>query len=90
MDRDEVDKATEMLKRYDRSGRQAVSLSAHLNSTFDFSKDREQFEMLKINGEYHKMYKAFVCPVASCNIRFVMQYQLQEHLEDHETKKRAE
>ncbi|CAD8191066.1 unnamed protein product [Paramecium octaurelia] len=83
MDKSEVQTANTQLKKIDKSGRDAVLLSAAINTVQQDSK-REDYQIELINGQYVKIPKPYSCGFSNCQMRFVTTDELTKHLREHD------
>ncbi|CAD8114103.1 unnamed protein product [Paramecium sonneborni] len=83
MDKNEVQNANTLLKKIDKSGRDAILLSAAINTVQQDNK-REEYQVELINGQYVKIAKPYSCGFSNCQMRFVTTEELTKHLREHD------
>ncbi|CAD8071235.1 unnamed protein product [Paramecium sonneborni] len=83
MDKNEVQNANTLLKKIDKSGRDAILLSAAINTVQQDNK-REEYQVELINGQYVKIAKPYSCGFSNCQMRFVTTEELTKHLKEHD------
>ncbi|CAD8099151.1 unnamed protein product [Paramecium primaurelia] len=83
MDKSEVQNANTLLKKIDKSGRDAVLLSAAINTVQQDNK-REEYQIELVNGQYIKIAKPYSCGFSNCQMRFVTTEELTKHLKEHD------
>eukprot|EP01017_Pseudomicrothorax_dubius_P008458 TRINITY_DN12787_c0_g1_i1.p1 TRINITY_DN12787_c0_g1~~TRINITY_DN12787_c0_g1_i1.p1 ORF type:complete len:124 (+),score=33.47 TRINITY_DN12787_c0_g1_i1:320-691(+) len=87
LDREEVARATEKLRKVDRSERQATLLSQHIN-TDNPEESREDYDMEVVDGKYVKVFKPYVCDYRGCGARFKDSTSLNSHFAEHRKNER--
>ncbi|CAK58988.1 unnamed protein product (macronuclear) [Paramecium tetraurelia] len=83
MDKNEVQHANTQLKKIDKSGRDAILLSAAINTVQEDNK-REEYQIELVNGQYIKIAKPYSCGFSNCKMRFVTTDELTKHLREHD------